>query len=299
MTMSYEQAYKRGTEELQQVQIAEAELDARLLLEHVCGTDRNTLLAHGEREITAQEYENYVNLISERKKHVPLQHLTGIQDFMGLEFYVNSNVLIPRQDTEILVEEVMRHLHDGMHILDMCTGSGCILLSLLYYSNDCTGVGVDISEKALETARRNAEKINAKKREEERTELHVDFIQSDLFENLNQGLFDIIVSNPPYIKSDVIDILMPEVKDHEPLMALDGKKDGLSFYREILKQAGNYLTRGGGLFFEIGYDQGQAVQELMSAAGFTEVEVIQDFAGLDRVVCGIWNPAFRADGKIG
>lgn len=299
MTMSYEQAYKRGTEELQQVQIAEAELDARLLLEHVCGTDRNTLLAHGEREITAQEYENYVNLISERKKHIPLQHLTGIQDFMGLEFYVNSNVLIPRQDTEILVEEVMRHLHDGMHILDMCTGSGCILLSLLYYSNDCTGVGVDISEKALETARRNAEKINAKKREEERTELHVDFIQSDLFENLNQELFDIIVSNPPYIKSDVIDTLMPEVKDHEPLMALDGKKDGLSFYREILKQAGNYLTRGGGLFFEIGYDQGQAVQELMSAAGFTEVEVIQDFAGLDRVVCGIWNPAFRADGKIG
>lgn len=299
MTLSYEQAYKWGAEELQQAQIEEAKLDARLLLEYACGTDRNTLLAHGEREVTARENDDYVNLISERKKHIPLQHLTGIQDFMGLEFYVNSNVLIPRQDTEILVEEVMRHLHDGMHILDMCTGSGCILLSLLYYSNDCTGAGVDISEKALETARRNAEKIKAKKREEEKTELHVDFIQSDLFENLNPGLFDIIVSNPPYIRSDVIDTLMPEVKDHEPLMALDGKKDGLFFYREILKQAGNYLTRGGGLFFEIGYDQGQAVQELMSAAGFTEVEVIQDFAGLDRIVCGIWNPAFRADGKIG
>ncbi|MBD5458072.1 MAG: peptide chain release factor N(5)-glutamine methyltransferase [Lachnospiraceae bacterium] len=297
--MSYEQAYKWGTEELQQAQIAEAKLDARLLLEYACGTDRNTLLAHGEREVTAQEHDNYVNLISERKMRIPLQHLTGIQDFMGLEFYVNSNVLIPRQDTEILVEEVMRHLHDGMHILDMCTGSGCILLSLLYYSNDCTGVGVDISGKALETARRNAEKINAKKTEEEKTELHADFIQSDLFENLKSELFDIIVSNPPYIESDVIDTLMPEVKDHEPLMALDGKKDGLFFYREILKQAGNYLTRGGGLFFEIGYDQGAAVQELMSSAGFTEVEVIQDFAGLDRVVCGIWNPAFRADGKIG
>lgn len=298
MTLSYEQVYRWGTEELRQAQIAEAELDARLLLEHVCGTDRNTLLAHGEREVTARENEDYVNLISERKKHIPLQHLTGVQEFMGLEFYVNSNVLIPRQDTEILVEEVMRHLHDGMRILDMCTGSGCILLSLLYYSNDCTGLGVDISEEALQTARQNEEKINAKKKEEGQKELSADFVQSDLFEKLNPKRFDIIVSNPPYIKRDVIDTLMPEVKEYEPLLALNGKEDGLYFYREILKRAGNYLTRGGGLFFEIGYDQGPAVQELMAAAGFAEVEVLQDFAGLDRVVCGIWNPAFGADWEI-
>jgi len=299
MTLSYEQAYKWGAEELGQAQIAEAELDARLLLEYVCGTDRNTLLAHGEREVAPREKESYVNLISERKKHIPLQYLTGVQEFMGLEFYVDPNVLIPRQDTEILVEEVMRHLHDGMHILDMCTGSGCILLSLLYYSNDCTGVGVDISEEALKTARKNAQKVSAKKTAEEKKELHADFMQSDLFEDLDPEPFDIIVSNPPYIKRALIDDLMPEVKDHEPRMALDGKEDGLFFYRAILKRAGNYLFRGGALFFEIGYDQGRAVQELMSAAGYTEVEVVRDFAGLDRVVRGIWNPAFGADRRIG
>ena len=157
---SYEQTYRWGTERLREAEIAEAELDARLLLEYVCGTDRNTLLVHGDREVTAEENESYVNLISERRKRIPLQHLTGKQEFMGLEFYVNQDVLIPRQDTEILVEEAMRSLHDGMRILDMCTGSGCILLSLLYYSNDCTGIGVDISEKALAAAGRNAEKIN-------------------------------------------------------------------------------------------------------------------------------------------
>lgn len=289
--LSYKKVYGWGVEELRQAQVAEAELDARLLLEYVCGTDRNTLLAHGEREVTETENASYVNLISERKKRIPLQHLTGVQEFMGLEFYVNRNVLIPRQDTEILVEEVMRHLHDGMRILDMCTGSGCILLSLLYYSNDCTGLGVDISPEALETAVQNAKKLNAGKAAEGKRELHVDFMQSNLFGDLKPEVYDFIVSNPPYIKSGVIDTLMPEVKDHEPHLALDGREDGLYFYREILEQAGNYLTRGGMLFFEIGHDQGQAVKELMKAAGYAEVEVMQDFAGLDRVVCGIWTQA--------
>lgn len=300
---NYEQAYNWGTEQLREAEIAEAELDARLLLEYVCGTDRNTLLVHGDREVTAEENENYVNLISGRKKHIPLQHLTGVQEFMGLEFYVNQDVLIPRQDTEILVEEAMRRLHDGMRILDMCTGSGCILLSLLYYSNDCTGIGVDISEKALITAGHNAEKIGARKKAEEGKELRALFLQGNLFEALEcgngaegavaegvragYGPFEMIVSNPPYIRRDAVDTLMPEVKEHEPLLALDGKEDGLYFYREILKQAGDYLARGGELFFEIGYDQGPAVKELMENAGFREVEVIQDYAGLDRVVCGV------------
>lgn len=289
--LSYEQTYKWGADALSQAQCEEAELNARLLLEYVCGTDRNTLLAHGEREVTTQEYDSYVNLISARKKRIPLQHLTGVQEFMGLEFYVNPDVLIPRQDTEILVEEAMRHLHDGMRILDMCTGSGCILLSLLYYSNDCTGLGVDVSEKALQTAERNAEKLNEKKEAEEKKTFRADFVQSDLFEKISREPFDILVSNPPYIKRDIIDTLMPEVKDHEPILALDGKEDGLYFYREILKKAGDYLTRGGVLFFEIGYDQGKAVSELVSEAGFKEVEVIRDFAGLDRVVRGTW-PGF-------
>ena len=137
MERNYKQTYVFGVKELKQADIAEAETDARLLLEYVCRTDRNTLLVHGDRALSAEEYESYVNYIAERKKHVPLQYITGVQDFMGLEFAVNEHVLIPRQDTEILVEEVMRHLHDGMRILDMCTGSGCILLSLLYYSNGC------------------------------------------------------------------------------------------------------------------------------------------------------------------
>lgn len=291
MDLHYGQVYKWGKEQLESAEIAEAELDARLLLEYVCGTDRNTLLIHGDREVSEKEYKCYVNYIAERKKHVPLQYITGVQEFMGLEFAVNEHVLIPRQDTEILVEEVMRHLHDGMRILDMCTGSGCILLSLLYYSNDCTGIGTDISQDALSVARENADKLKALK-----NGLNVDFIRSDLFEQLEKntedrctGPFEIIVANPPYIKSDIIETLMPEVKEYEPRSALDGKEDGLFFYRKIIKQAGNYLTGGGELFFEIGYDQGADVKAMMEEAGYSEVEVVKDFAGLDRVVHGILN----------
>ena len=197
---------------------------------------------------------------------------------MGLTFHVDQNVLIPRQDTEILVEEVMRRLHDGMRILDLCTGSGCILLSLLHYSNGCTGVGADLSGSALQTARENEGRVPG---------TNVTWIQSDLFENIDTAeRFDVIVSNPPYIRTDVIDSLMPEVKDYEPYPALDGKEDGLYFYREIIAQAGAYLNPEGMLFFEIGYDQGEAVRRLMEEAGYRELEVVKDYAGLDRVVFG-------------
>ncbi|MCM1252723.1 MAG: peptide chain release factor N(5)-glutamine methyltransferase [Clostridium sp.] len=282
MKWNYRQAYEWGVSQLQQADIPEAETDARLLLEAVCKTDRNTLLAHGEREVSVKEKECYVNYIAERKTRRPLQYITGIQEFMGLPFFVDGNVLIPRQDTEILVEEVMRHLHDGMRILDMCTGSGCILLSLLYYSNDCTGLGIDISGSALQTAEKNAEKIRNLKED-----IRVSFLQGDLFEPLTEAdTFEIIVSNPPYIQSSVIDTLMPEVREFEPRLALDGKEDGLYFYRRIIEQAGDYLTGGGMLFFEIGYDEGEAVKEIMTVAGYKEVEVVKDFAGLDRVVYG-------------
>lgn len=291
MDLHYGQVYKWGEEQLESAEIAEAKLDARLLLEYACGTDRNTLLIHGDREVSEKEYEQYVNYIAERKKHVPLQYITGVQEFMGLEFAVNEHVLIPRQDTEILVEEVMRHLHDGMRILDICTGSGCILLSLLYYSNDCTGIGTDISKDTLSVAMENADKLKALK-----NGLNVEFVQSDLFEQLEKdeedrykGQFEIIVSNPPYIKSDVIETLMPEVREYEPRSALDGKEDGLFFYRKIIERAGDYLTGGGELFFEIGYDQAADVKAMMEDAGYAEVEVVKDFAGLDRVVHGIMN----------
>lgn len=282
-SITYCELYRQGVERLEKAQIAEASLDARLLLEWCCHTDRNTLLVHGERSITAEEFEKYADCLAKRERHIPLQHITGEQEFMGVTFTVNENVLIPRQDTEILVEEVMRHLHDGMSLLDMCTGSGCILLSLLYYSNDCTGLGLDISEAALQVARENAGRIGSRKEN-----WNVTFLQSDLFESdkLVDRKFDIIVSNPPYIRSNVIGTLMPEVKEHEPLLALDGKEDGLYFYRRIIEDSGNYLYNGGKLFFEIGYDQGEAVKELLEAAGYQEVEVIKDYAGLDRVVYG-------------
>lgn len=274
--MQYAKLYQIGKEQLQKAGITDAELDARLLLEFICHTDRNALYAHGDQEIEDEKMQDFLQLIEKRAVHIPLQHLTGEQNFMGLDFLVNEHVLIPRQDTEILVEEIMRDLHDGIRILDMCTGSGCILLSLLHYSNDCSGVGVDVSEDALAVARQNADRL---------AEKQAVFIQSDLFEKV-EGSFDLIVSNPPYIRSQEIAGLMPEVREHEPHLALDGKDDGLYFYREIIKGAMPHLKRGGQLFFEIGYDQGEAVQALLAANGYTEIAVVKDYAGLDRVVYG-------------
>jgi release factor glutamine methyltransferase len=280
--MTYRECYEQGCCTLQAAGIEEAALDARLLLEAVCGTNRNDLLVHGEQPVAPEAEEKYLNWIRQRAEHIPLQQLTGEQGFMGLTFSVNEHVLIPRQDTEILVEEVLKELHDGMRVLDMCTGSGCILLSLLHYSNDCEGLGVDLSAEALEVAGRNVLKVLTPEKAE-----HAHFLQSDLFEKV-EGKFEIIVSNPPYIASAEVDRLMPEVRDHEPRMALDGTEDGLYFYRRIIEEAGKHLVSSGMLFFEIGYDQGQAVSELMRTEGYCEVQVVQDYAGLDRVVLGTY-----------
>ncbi len=280
--LTYDEVYREGAARLGEADIEEAELDARLLLEFVCGTDRNTLLVHGERDVSEEEYGRYCGLIERRAVHVPLQHLTGEQDFMGLTFLVNKDVLVPRQDTEVLAEEAMKHLHDGMRILDLCTGSGCILLSLLHYSNDCEGVGVDLSARALSVAGKNYEIQRT-----QRPDMKARFLEGNLFEGL-EDRFDMIVSNPPYIKTDVIDTLMPEVREYEPVMALDGGTDGLAFYRRIAGDAGAYLNGGGMLFFEIGCEQAADVCKIMEAAGFREVEVVKDFAGLDRVVYGSW-----------
>lgn len=280
--MTYRECYEQGCRTLQAAGIEETALDARLLLEAVCGTDRNDLLVHGEQQVAPEAEEKYLNWIRQRAEHIPLQQLTGEQGFMGLTFSVNEHVLIPRQDTEILVEEVLKELHDGMRVLDMCTGSGCILLSLLHYSNDCEGLGVDLSAEALEVAGRNVLKVLTPEKAE-----HAHFLQSDLFEKV-EGKFEIIVSNPPYIASAEVEKLMPEVRDHEPRMALDGTEDGLYFYRRIIEEAGKHLVSSGMLFFEIGYDQGQAVSELMRTEGYCEVQVVQDYAGLDRVVFGTY-----------
>lgn len=284
--MNYKEIYLWGRGELEKAGIGEFELDARLLLEHICHTNRNTLLVHGDREVTEEEEKEYRKAIAVRSTRVPLQHITEVQEFMGLEFKVNRHVLCPRQDTECLVEEVMRYLHDGSRILDMCTGSGCILLSLLHYSNHCSGVGADISKEALEVAVENASVIGNLKRPNPWDENTVKLIHSDLFSKVPKEKFDIIVSNPPYIASAVIPTLMEEVREHEPMSALDGMEDGLFFYRKIVAESREYLTKEGMLFFEIGHDQGQAVSDLMKEAGFKEVTVVKDFAGLDRVVYG-------------
>lgn len=277
--MTYAEAYEKGKNILTEAGIAEAGLEARLLLEHVCGTGRNDLLVHGDRLVEDVQCSSYEQLLTGRADRIPLQYLTGCQEFMGLNFAADRHVLIPRQDTEILVEEVLKNLHDGMEILDMCTGSGCILISLLRYSNDCAGLGVDISGGALRVAEKNAQNILSG------FPGKVRFLESDLFENVEE-MFDVIVSNPPYIPAGDMEGLMPEVRDYEPRIALDGGEDGLVFYRKILEGSRSHLKKGGMLFFEIGYDQGRAVSKMMRETGFLDVQVRKDYAGLDRVVFG-------------
>ena len=273
--MNRKEAYELGITRLTEAGIEEAKSDTLLLLDGICHVTRNDILLHGEIVLEEEMAQAFSEALTKRCERIPVQYITGVQNFMGLEFMVNENVLIPRFDTEILVEEVMKHLHDGFSVLDMCTGSGCIVLSLLHYSNDCIGVGVDISEAALAVAKANCEKLGK----------NATFLQSDLFEKV-EGTYDIIVSNPPYIRSDVIPTLMEEVKGHEPMLALDGMEDGLYFYRKIIEESPKYLNGGGMLFFEIGYDQGEDVSCLMEEAGFKEVKVVKDYAGLDRVVFG-------------
>ena len=271
--MIYRDLYESGVNCLKANNCKEAVLDARLLLEFVCHTNRNDLLAHGEREVSEADVKQYEAFIRRRATGEPLQYITGEQDFMGLTFKTHESTLIPRHDTECLVEEAMMHLHDGMRILDMCSGSGCILLSLLKYSNDCIGVGAEVQPEAVALAQENAGNLG----------IGATFIESDLFSQV-QGKYDLIVSNPPYIESEVIKTLDREVREHEPMSALDGGTDGLEFYRRIADEARGFLSRGGMLFFEIGYNQAEAVSELLRLNGYIDIVVKKDLAGLDRVV---------------
>lgn len=279
--LKYKELYREGAGILSAVlEEREAQLDARLLLEHVCGTNLQTLLLQGDRPVPDEKAALYRELLARRKDREPLAYIVGKWDFMGLTFTVNENVLIPEQDTENLIEEIMRERCDGERILDLCTGSGCILLSLLKYSNNSVGVGTDLSGKALETAEKNARDLGLCDRAQWRC--------GDLFEAVGPGeKFDRIVSNPPYIRSGTIDTLAPEVRLHEPKMALDGGEDGLGFYKRIIPKAADHLVIGGALYLEIGYDQAQAVSALMREAGYYEVRTVKDYGGNDRIVCGI------------
>ena len=275
--MTLREAYRYGQEQLKNAKVEDAELDAWYLLEFVTGISRAQYFLDSEKQLSLEEEQEYLRNLKLRTEHIPLQHITGVQMFMGLEFKVNEHVLIPRQDTEVLVEKVLDVLQPGMQVLDMCTGSGCILLSLLHGKKDVTGVGVDLSEEALKVAKQNAESL----------EIEATFLQSDLFAKV-EGTYDLIVSNPPYIRTEVIEGLQEEVRMHDPRMALDGKEDGLYFYKKIIEKSPSYLKRSGRVYFEIGHDQGEDVKKLMEDAGFQEVTVKKDLAGLDRVVYGVY-----------
>ncbi len=273
--MTLREAWTLGKDLLKSIEIEEYETDAWLLLEGACGCTRNDLYLRGNEPLNAEGEALYREYLKKRSQRIPVQQILGVQEFMGLSFLVTPDVLCPRQDTEVLVEEALKYIRPGYHILDMCTGSGCIILSLLHFAKDCKGTAADLSEKALAVAKENAKRMSAE----------CTWVHSDLFEHI-EGRFDVIISNPPYIATKEIEALMPEVRDREPRMALDGMEDGLFFYRKIVAASKDFLNPGGWLMFEIGYDQGEAVSEMMRAAGYSQVKVIKDLAGLDRVVIG-------------
>lgn len=276
---------KEGTHMLAAAGIREAALDAWLLLEYVTGMTRAQYYMEPDKSVEPDVEEAYRAALRRRQEHVPLQHITGMQEFMGFPFHVNGNVLIPRQDTEILVESALEKLEAGMQVLDLCTGSGCIAASLYLIgkeqkkiSENTVFAAADISADALCVAEHNFRNLQ--------TDIRA--IQSDLFQEI-PWKFDMIVSNPPYIRTDVIEKLDEEVRIHDPYIALDGKEDGLYFYRKIAREAPEHLKKGGWLFLEIGSEQRREVSELLRSAGFDKVEGKKDLAGLDRVVMGMYN----------
>ena len=261
-------------ERLQNAGIEDFEYESWAFLDWKLHIDRAEFYMNPNGEVKEELLAELESVLKQREQRVPLQYLMGECEFMGYDFYLDERVLIPRQDTECLVEEVLRKIKPGNFILDVCTGSGCIIISIQKLMKDrCHCFATDISEEALKVARKNAEQLNA----------DITFWKGDLFESVD-GRFDCIVSNPPYIESEVIQGLEPEVREHEPILALDGKEDGLFFYRKIVKEAKNYLQPGGWLLFEIGYLQGSAVTSLLEECGYQNITVKKDLAGLDRIV---------------
>ena len=302
----------QGTECLERAESPDAGNDAKLLLLEAFGLDMTHFLLNRMQKMPEDQrvsecVEKYREWIVRRAKRVPLQQILGSQEFMGMEFFVNEHVLIPRQDTETLVElvlerecrnerqneqpdehecenhgKIQRNIQHKKRVLDLCAGSGCIGISLAVLGGFEYVAEADLSEEALKVTRKNVERLV------QGAGTSVECFHGDLFSAIPDGAepFDILVSNPPYIPTKVIEGLEPEVRDHEPMMALDGTEDGLLFYRRIAKEAGRVLAPGASVYLEIGYDQGEAVSELLREQGFMEIEVHKDLAGNDRVVCG-------------
>ena len=282
---TWAQILASGQKQLQDAGIAEYNLDAWYLFEHAFGISRMQYFMCSVRNAdpTEEALKEFHEGIARRAKREPLQHILGTQEFMGLEFEVNRHTLIPRQDTETLVELVLaEHKEKDIKLLDMCTGSGCIAISLAVHGKYAHVEAADISIEALKVAEKNGKNLLS--------ERVIRFRHSDLFSAFDQSAdkFDIIVSNPPYIPSDVIEELEPEVRDFEPRSALDGTADGLFFYEKLAEECGRFLHENGSVYFEIGHDQGEAVENLLRTHGFKDTKTIKDLAGNDRVVCGRW-----------
>ena len=252
--------------------------EAAQILSFVLGISPSELVLKGKNEVSEKDRDTALSLVKRRLSHEPLQYILGSWEFMSLPFFVSGDALIPRQDTETLVEFVLSETDNSAKaLLDIGTGTGCIPISIAHFKKNFTCLGIDVSDKAIALAKRNAEGLNMADR--------VDFEKCDILSEIPEKKFDIVVSNPPYIKSDIIDTLMPEVRDFEPKIALDGGADGLIFYRRICEIAPKILSSGGLLAFEIGFDQGIEVSELMRD-NFENVRVIKDLCNNDRVVAG-------------
>ncbi len=281
--MTYDEALKSGIAYLEKQGVPNAHFDAEELLLFVADYSKADFLLHRMEEMSLGAEGRYGEFLEQRGKRIPLQHIIGVQDFMGLAFMVNSDVLCPRLDTESVVERALElaRAYEEPTILDLCSGSGCIGISMYHFlklrQKKVHVDGVDLSEKALEVAKRNAFTNRA----------FVEYYQGDLFEALpSDKKYDMIISNPPYIPSRVIDGLMPEVRDYEPRMALDGDEDGLKFYRLISERAREYLAPGGCLVYEIGFNQGEDVSRIMNDLGYRDVKIEKDLAQNDRIAFG-------------
>lgn len=278
--LTYRQMCHNGAAILADAGITDAEYDSFALLEYITGMDRTAYILNGSKSVPEDIAERYDAVIDRRSSHIPLQHITGQAWFYGRSFNVNSDVLVPRQDTEVLVSEALKVINAKDSVLDMCTGSGCIIITLALEKKLGCALGADISEAALKVASGNREKLGAD---------DVTFVKSNIFSDINVNddeLFDVIVSNPPYIATGEIETLTEEVRIHDPYIALDGLEDGLHFYREITHQSLNYIKSGGWLLYEIGCTQAHDVSDIMSEYGYSNIKVIKDLAGLDRVVMG-------------
>ncbi len=276
MSLSIKEAIRIAENQLLEAGVSDAKHDAKELYCYQAGIDSLHLLLSWQNSLQDNQVDAYFDLVAKRASHIPLQHIIGEQEFMGFKFKVNPDVLIPRQDTEVVVEEALKYAKGD--VLDLCTGSGAIAVSIAKLSK-AKVTATDVSKAALKVAEENAATNNVK----------IKFIESDMFKELkgkhSNKTYDLIVSNPPYISTLAIEILALEVKDHDPRMALDGGEDGLDFYRIIAKEAPEHLKKNGTLVLEIGDDQGRLVPALLEATGrFTDIQVLKDLANRDRIV---------------